>query len=62
MPCTISVRIKDDEKSLKKDYLIYDPVSVDQDDPIIKECVEELLKEFNAEPSDIFVNIKLEIV
>jgi hypothetical protein len=56
------VRIKDNEKSLKKDYLIYEPVSVDQDDPIIKECVEELLKEFNAEPSDIYVNIKLEIV
>jgi hypothetical protein len=62
MPCTITVRIKDDEKSLKKDYLIYEHIFVDQNDPIIKACVEELLKEFNAEPSDIYVNIKLEIV
>lgn len=62
MPCTITVRIKDDEKSLKKDYLIYDPITVDQDDQIIKKCVEELLAEFNAEPSDIYITIKLEIV
>lgn len=62
MPCTITVRIKDDEKSLKKDYLIYEQVIVDQDDPIIKECIEELLKEFNSEPDDVYVTIKLEIV
>ncbi len=62
MPCTISVRIKDSEKSLKKDYLIYEQVIVDQEDPIIKECIEELLKEFNAEPDNIYVTIKLEIV
>lgn len=62
MACTLTVRIKNDEKVLKKDFLIYDVFTVDQDDPMIKTCIEEVLKEFNDEPDDIFVNIKIDIV
>ncbi len=62
MACTLTVRIKDSEKSLKKDFLLYEQFTVDQDDTIIKGCIEETLAEFNGEPDDVFVTIKLEIV
>lgn len=62
MPCVLTVRVKDEEKSLKKDFLIYETFEASQDDPMVVSCVEEVLKEFNSEPDDISVTIKLEIV
>ena len=34
----LSVTIKDDEKRLNKKFTIYDTYTVDEDDPIIKDC------------------------
>lgn len=65
MCCIITVKIKDDDgKLLKKDFQVYETFHANQDDPIIKGCVEDLLKEFNTESSDIdiSVNIKIEFV
>lgn len=65
MSSIIIVRIKDEErKVLKKEFLIYETFTADQDDPIIKNCIEETLKEFNGESSDIDISltIKLEFV
>ena len=62
MSCQIKVIVKDEEKTLRKKFLIYDPVSVDDQDPIIRQCVNEVLKNFDGEPSDISVKIDLEIV
>jgi hypothetical protein len=57
----ISVTIKDDEKRLNKKFPIYESYAVDDNDPVIKQCIQEVLDNFDGTPSDIKVTITLEI-
>jgi hypothetical protein len=57
----LTVIIKDEEKTLRTKYPLYDEYTVREDDPIIKGCIEKTLDNFDGEPSDITVSIKLEI-
>ncbi len=57
----ISVTIKDDEKRLNKKFTIYDTFTVDENDPIIKDCIRETLENFDGTPDNIKVTIILEI-
>lgn len=60
MPCEILVTVKDENKSLKYKFLIYEPLSTSDDDPIIKDCVEKSVKNFGeADELDIRVKINL---
>ena len=59
MVAELTVSIKDEEKTLKKKFLIYDPFHVSEDDPTIKDCINETLKNFSSEPSNIKVRISL---
>lgn len=61
MVSELSVTIRDEEKSLTKKYLQYEIYTVDEEDPIIKNAIEETLSNFDGDPSDITVKIKLEI-
>jgi hypothetical protein len=61
MPSEITVIIKDEEKTLRKNFLIYESYSVHESDPIIKSCIDDVLKNFSSEPKDINVKIHLEI-
>jgi len=55
MAVEIKVKIKDDERKLEREFLIYDPVTFVESDPIIKKCVDETVEEFQGEPDDIVV-------
>jgi len=59
MPCELTVSIKDEEKTLKKKFLIYENFTVNENDPMIKSCIEETLKNFSAPPLRITVRINL---
>lgn len=61
MVSEITVVVKDEEKSLRSKYLIYESYTVDENDPIIKDCLVKTLNNFDGEPIDIIVNIKIEI-
>jgi len=61
MTSEVMVVVKDEEKNLRTKYLIYDNFSVDEEDPIIKDCVDKTLKNFDGEPTDISVKITMEI-
>jgi hypothetical protein len=61
MVCELSVTIKDDEKTLTTKYLLYDQIMVDEEDPIIKDCIDKTLVNFDGTPDGIIVKIKLEI-
>lgn len=61
MVSEIKVLIKDDEKRMTKKFLIYDIFQASEDDPVIKQCIKETLDNFDAEPEDISVNIKIDI-
>ena len=51
----LKIRIKDSERKLEREYLIYEPVTFVDTDPIIMKCVQELVEEFKGEPEDIQV-------
>lgn len=61
MVSELKVTIKDSEKSLNKKYLIYDTYTTDENDPMIKQCIDETLENFDGEPEHVTVNIKLEM-
>lgn len=61
MVSELKVTIKDSEKSLNKKYLIYDTYTTDENDPMIKQCIEETIENFDGEPEHVTVNIKLEM-
>ena len=53
--------VKDEEKSLRYKYLIYETYTVDPLDPIIKDCVDKAIENFSGVPSHVSVKINLEI-
>lgn len=61
MAFELSVTVKNEEKRQTTKHLIYDACSVSENDPIIEECINQAVKEFNAEPDDIRIKISLEV-
>ena len=57
----ICVVIKDEEKTLRKKFLIYDIFQVSEDDQTIKDCIKETLENFDGEPSSIKVIITMDL-
>lgn len=56
MSLELTITIKDDEKrKLSKTFLIYEDVTLRDDDPIIKACLKELIEEFKGIPDDVRV-------
>jgi len=62
MPCEVKVTMKDSEKKLVNNFLIYESFIPNQDDPTIKKILEETRELFQGEPERVNVSIKLEIV
>ena len=58
----ITVTIKDEERSLKSKFLIYESYTVSEEDPIIKDCIARTLRDFNGDPSDIRLKISLVVL
>jgi hypothetical protein len=58
----LTVKVKDADSTYKKDFCLHGLVTVDQDDPQIKECIDEVLKEFGRPTDKIEVKIHLEVV
>ncbi len=52
--------IKDHEKTLKSKYLLYDTYQADENDPVIKDCIDRLLKTFDGKPDKIKVRINMD--
>ena len=60
--CEVTVTLKDDERKYIEKFLIYDSFSVNQDDPIIKACINNAKAQFKSIPSEIKIKINLEVV
>ena len=61
MPAEINVIVKDEGKRLSTKTLVYETFTVEENDPVIQKCIEECVKNFGSEPSDIQVKISMEI-
>lgn len=57
----ISITVKNDDKRLNKKYLSYAEYTISEEDPVIKECMEDTLKDFGETPDSIKVCIIMEI-
>lgn len=57
----LSVTIKDDEKRLNKKFIMYEVYTTAEDDPIIRQCIDETLENFDGTPESVKVTITLEI-
>jgi len=55
----LTVSIRDEEKTLKKKFLVYQEFRVSQDDEFIQDCITETLKNFSGDPDKISVKINL---
>ena len=61
MVAELTTVLKDEEKTLRTKYLIYDAITLSENDSIILNCVNESLKNFISEPTDISVRITMVI-
>ena len=55
MSCELTVTIKGEERTYKQNFLLYEEFKWSEEDPIIKQCVEEALANAKIEPDDIKV-------
>lgn len=58
-PKTIVIRISNSEKKLVKDHLIYEDVNLCTSDQLIRELLNETVKEFGDDPEKITITCKL---
>lgn len=59
MSSELTVVIKDDEKTLRTKFLVYESYQVDSQDPIVQKYVNQCLKNFDGTPTDVIVKINL---
>ena len=53
MSVELKVKIKDDERTFQKIFLIYDDITLNFEDENIKKCLNEAIEEFQGEPDDV---------
>ena len=51
----ITVTLKDDERTYKEKFLVYEKVTFDRNCPILKACIEKAKQGFRGEPEDIII-------
>lgn len=61
MSAVVSITIKNDDKTLKTNHLVYEAFAADPMDPILAALVEDTVKQFNADVDDIKIRIDLEV-
>lgn len=53
----LTVVIKDEEKTLRKKFLLYEAYQATAEDAVIQRCIAETLKSFEGSPSDVRIKI-----
>ncbi len=53
MVVELRITLKDSERKLTKDFVIYDMITMWEEDPLIHQCLKEAKEEFKGEPEDI---------
>jgi hypothetical protein len=61
MPSELSVIVKNEEKRMTSKHLIYEEYTVNIDDPIIAQLIDQAVKEFGATPDSVKIKINMEV-
>lgn len=57
----LTVILKDSDRTYRQKFLVYENISVAEDDPVILKCIQEAKMNFDGEPETIQIKIHLEI-
>lgn len=57
----LTVSLKNDEQTFKKKYLIYDKFTMDENDPIVKDCIEDAISQIKSTVDSIVIRCRLDI-
>ena len=57
----LTVILKDADRTYRQKFLVYEEYSMNEQDPIIRNCIEEAKKSFEGEPETIQVKVHLEV-
>lgn len=57
----LTVILKDSERTYRHKFVIYESYTVDQDNAVIKACIEEAKKSFEGEPENVQIKIHMEV-
>jgi hypothetical protein len=56
----LTVIVKDADRTYRHKFLLYDAYTVQLDDPVIKECIDEAINSFKSDAVEsVIVNIKM---
>jgi hypothetical protein len=61
MPSEISIIVKNEEKRMTSKHLIYEQYTVNTDDPIIAQLIDQAVKEFGSTPDSVKIKINMEV-
>jgi len=57
----VMIVLKDESKTLREKFLIYDDLTCDSEHPVIKTCINQALANFKDKPDDVTVKISFEV-
>jgi hypothetical protein len=61
MPSELSITVKNEEKRQTTNHLIYDTYAINEEDPIVKELIDQAVTQFNASVDSIRIKISMEV-
>lgn len=59
-PVTITVSIKGEDSTYKQKFLVYEKVTLDDQDPSIRECIEEAKKHYQGDIEEIKLRLSVQ--
>ena len=57
----LTVILKDEERTYRHKFIIYENYTVTHDDPVILQCIDEAMKNFEGIPDEVQIKIHMEI-
>lgn len=57
----ITVIVKDDDRTQKSKFGVYEDYTVSPEDPILRGFIDQAIRDFAAEPSDVIVKISMTV-
>lgn len=58
----VTVILKADERKYTQKFLSYEDYTVNQDDPVIMQFIEEAKKSFEGKPEQVKIRVNMEVV
>ncbi len=57
----LTVILKDESRTYRQKFLVYNTYCANDSDPFIQECIQEAKKQFEGQPDSIRIKISIEV-